>query len=99
MKIKEVLNEDKAEKEFEKLKSFLKKAARGGLTQQGMLGAGFNLRNPNANKESRLANTLSAYLGSSVTEDDIEKALKELKIRDISVIADKWNEAASKRRD
>lgn len=97
MKLREIINSSISEassgKDMDKLVSFLKKAAMGKIKEQGMIAAGFNLRNAAANNESRLAESLSVRLSINMTEDDLKEALKELNMKSASEIVSKWLDA------
>ena len=87
------LGEAASGKDMDKLVSFLRKAAMGKIKQQGMIAAGFNLRDAASNNETRVAQALGTRLGINMTEDDFEAALKELKMKSASDVVAKWLEA------
>lgn len=91
--IESTIAEAASGKDMDKLVSFLKKASTGRIKQQGMIAAGFNLRDSSSNNESRIAQALGIRLGINMTEDDFKEALKELKIKSASDVVDKWLEA------
>jgi len=101
MKIKEILNnyinESASEKDMDKLISFLNRVYNGNISQQGMLAAGFNMRNPTANNESKLAETLGVRLDLNITEDDVKSALKELRVKRASDLVSRWNDTVNKK--
>lgn len=100
MKLKEVLNDVISEaasgKDMDKLVNFLRRVYDGKVSQQGMLGAGFNLRNPVANNEGKLAETLGTSLNINITEDDVKEALKEVGVKSASDLATRWNKTKGK---
>lgn len=97
--MKDLVSESASGKDMDKLVSFLQRAAAGKVSQQGMLGAGFNLRSPVANNESKLAEALGTNLNINITEDDLREALKELGMKSASDVAKKWNETAGEKQE
>ncbi len=93
--IEDYIKETVTEKDKGKLLNFLFRAKNGKVSQQGMLAAGFDLRNASLNSESKLAETLSVYLDINITEDDLKDALKELKISKAEKIAERWAQKSS----
>lgn len=96
MNLKELLDDYIVEaasgKDMDKLVSFLNRVYNGNISQQGMLAAGFNMRNPTANNESKLAESLGVRLSINITEDDVRNALRELRIKSASDLVSKWND-------
>ena len=101
MNLKELLNnymnEAASGKDMDKLVSFLNRVYNGNISQQGMLAAGFNMRNPTANNESKLSETLGTRLNLNITEDDVRNALKELRIKSASDLVSRWNDTTGRK--
>lgn len=95
MNLRNIISEAAKEKDKEKLLNFLQRAKNGNISNQGMLAAGFNLRNTSNNSESKLAETLSIYLDINVTENDIKNVLRELGAKRAQQIADSWAQHSS----
>ena len=101
MKIKEILNnyinESASGKDMDKLVSFMNRVYNGNISQQGMMAAGFNMRNPVANSESKLAESLGVRLSINITEDDVRNALRELRIKNASGLVARWNDVQGRK--
>ena len=95
MNLRNIISEAAKEKDKEKLLNFLQRAKNGNISNQGMLAAGFNLRNTSKNSESKLAETLSIYLDINVTENDLKNVLRELGAKRAQQIADSWAQQSS----
>ncbi len=91
MNLKEFLNEEASGRDMDKLVSFLERVKEGRISQQGMLSAGFNLRNPAGNNESRITETIGTFLNIKISEEDFRNALKEAGFRSASDVASTWN--------
>lgn len=97
MNLRQLIDEAASGKDMDKLVTFLNKVQNGNVSQQGMLAAGFNLRNPAANNESRVVETLATRLNVNITEDDLRSALRELRAKSVSDLVTKWNDTQGRK--
>jgi hypothetical protein len=91
------LDEAAKGKDMDKLVTFLNKVSNGKVSQQGMLAAGFNMRNPSGNNEDRIAEALGVRLNINITEDDLREALKEIRIKSASDLVANWNDTQGRK--
>lgn len=94
MKLRDYLNdltEATSGKQMDKLVNTLQRVKSGQVKQAGMIGLGFDLRNPANNNESKLAASLSQKLGLRMTEDDLRAAMKEVGAKSAADLVSAWN--------
>lgn len=77
-------------REYDKLKKLFTRILNHSISQEAMIAYGFDLSNPLKNNEEALAKRLSTKFGQQVTTEDIYEVLRELKLKTVADVVEKW---------